>query len=99
MDSAWWGPPAGIKRNRCQFVIFVDEASRFAVARVFRKDGGGHLTAQDITSSFHELWEPCFGLPELLRADFDGACRSWEMDQHFQCLGVETENIPMHTGE
>ena len=94
MDAAWWAPDPKDDRNKCQFVVFIDEASRFAVGRVFRHDGGGHLTAKTIISTFHELWEPCFGLPELLRADPDGACRSRELDQHFQGLGVETDNIP-----
>ena len=94
VDAAWWAPPSGDDRNKCQFIVWVDEASRFAVGRVFRKDGGGHVTAKQIISSFHELWEPTFGVPELLRADPDGACRSRELDLHFQSLGVETDNIP-----
>ncbi|CAE7378923.1 RE1, partial [Symbiodinium pilosum] len=94
MDAAHWTPGPGDSRNKCQFMVFVDEASRFAVAKLFRKDGGGHVTANDITSAFHEVWEPCFGLPELIRADPDGACRSKELDQHFQQLGIETDNIP-----
>ena len=94
MDAAHWTPGPGDTRNKCQFMVFVDEASRFAVAKLFRKDGGGHVTANDITSAFHEVWEPCFGLPELIRADPDGACRSKELDQHFQQLGIETDNIP-----
>ena len=83
MDSAWWAPPNQDGRNKCQFVVFVDEASRFAVARLFRKDGGGHLTASDILKGYHELWEPCFGVPEI-RADLDGACRSRELDAKLQ---------------
>ena len=94
MDAAHWTPGPGDSRNKCQFMVFVDEASRFAVAKLFRKDGGGHVTANDITAAFHEVWEPCFGLPELVRADPDGACRSKELDLHFQQLGIETDNIP-----
>ena len=48
---------------------FRGRGESFAVGRVFSSDGGGHLTAKDISRSFHELWEPCFGLPELVRAD------------------------------
>ena len=94
MDAAHWAPESQDNRNKCQFMVFVDEASRFAVAKLFRKDGGGHVTAKDITSAFHEVWEPCFGVPEVLRADPDGACRSKELDLHFQQLGIETDNIP-----
>ena len=93
-DAAWWSPASGDARNKCQFLVFVDEASRFAVGRVFRHDGGGHVKARDIINCFHELWETTFGLPELVRADPDGACRSRELDIHFQSLGVETENVP-----
>ena len=89
-DAGWWAPPPEAKTNKCQFVIYVDEASRFAVGKVFRDDGGGHLTAK----TFHELREPCFGVPQLLRSDPDGACRSKELDQHFQSLEIEVENIP-----
>ena len=53
MDAAWWPSSGG--QSKCQFVIFIDEASRFAVGRVFRHDGGGHLTAGHILRSFHEL--------------------------------------------
>ena len=94
LDSAWWSPPAPDTRNKCQFVVLIDEASRFAMARLFRKDGGGHLTAAEILKSYHELWEPCFGVPELLRTDPDGACRSKELDQSFQEMGIVMENIP-----
>ena len=93
-DAAMLTPMNGDPRNKCQFLVLIDEASRFAVGRVFRNDGGGHVKAKDIISSFHELWETTFGLPELLRADPDGACRSRELDKHFQGLGIETENIP-----
>ena len=93
-DAAMWTPGPGDGRNKCQFLVFVDEASRFAVAKLFRKDGGGHVTAKDIIGTFHEVWEPCFGIPEVLRADPDGACRSRELDNHFQEVGIETENIP-----
>ena len=96
MDAGWWAPNADDARNKCQFVMLIDEASRFAVGRVFRSDGGGHLTAKSIIQAFHELWEPCLGLPELLRADPDGACRSRELDQHFQKL---TTSQQMLTGE
>ena len=94
VDAAHWTPGPGDSRNKCQFVVIVDEASRFATAMLFRKDGGGHVKAQDIANTFHEIWEPCFGVPEVLRADPDGACRSREMDQHFQSLNVELDHIP-----
>ena len=72
----------------------MDEATRFAVAKIFRKDGGGHVKAADIQAAFHELWEPCFGVPELLPCDPDGACRSKDLDQHFQSLGIEMDSAP-----
>ena len=94
MDAAHWTPSPGDPRNKCQFLVVVDEASRFAVAKIFRKDGGGHVKASDITSTYHTIWEPCFGVPEVVRIDPDGACRSRELDQHFQSLNVELDHIP-----
>ena len=93
-DAAWWTPPAGDSRQKCQFIVMIDEASRFAVGKVFRKDGGGHMKAQDVQTVFHELWEPCFGLPEVMRSDPDGACRSRDLDRHLQSLGIASENVP-----
>ena len=93
-DAAWWTPPAGDGKQKCQFIVMIDEASRFAVGKVFRKDGGGHMKAQDVQNVFHELWEPCFGLPEVMRSDPDGACRSRDLDLHLQSLGISSENVP-----
>ena len=52
------------------------------------------MKASDITSTYHTIWEPCFGVPEVVRIDPDGACRSRELDQHFQSLNVELDHIP-----
>ena len=93
-DAGMWTPDRGDARNKCQFLVFVDEATRFAVAKLYRSDGGGHVKAKDIIATFHESWEACFGTPELVRTDPDGACRSRELDSHLQSLGVEFEPIP-----
>ena len=71
--------------------MFAAEATRFAVfavAKLYRSDGGGHVKAKDIISTFKSR-EACFGTPELIRTDPDGACQSHELDKHLRPIPAD----------
>ena len=69
-----------------QFVLFVDEGSRFRVARIVTKGKKQHPSAAQFITVLKEAWISYFGTPLNLRLDPDGAFRSRELleycDQH-----------------
>ena len=60
----------------CQFLMFIDEGSRFRVGRIIPVKKGGHISAAQFVETFREAWSQYFGLPHTLRVDPDGAFRS-----------------------
>ena len=69
-----------------QFLVVVDEGSRFKVSRVVLKGKKKHLSAAQFITTLKEAWCSYFGTPRVLRLDPDGAFRSRELsefcDQH-----------------
>ena len=59
-----------------QFVVFVDEGSRFRVSRVITRGKKQHPSAAQFISVLKEAWIAYFGIPLNLRVDPDGAFRS-----------------------
>ena len=68
-----------------QFMMIVDEDSRFKVGRVL-KGKRQHVSAAQFITTLKESWIGYFGLPKTLRLDPDGAFRSHALsdycDQH-----------------
>ena len=79
----WVHPKSG---EHFQFILMIDEGSRFRVCRHVLTGKQKHVSAAQFISSFREAWTEYFGFPETLRLDPDGAFRSHEIstfcDQH-----------------
>ena len=69
-----------------QFLLMVDEGSRFKVGRVVLTGKKKHISAAIFIKTLKESWISYFGCPKTLRLDPDGAFRSHELsefcDQH-----------------
>ena len=62
--------------ERVQFVLLVDEGSRFCVSRIAVRGEQKHVSAGQFISSFRKAWVGYFGKPLTLRVDPDGSFRS-----------------------
>ena len=91
MDAGFWRHPK--TRQQIQFVVLLDEASRFMVTHLVKVEGKG-VKATDYTKIFEEKWKPYFGIPDVVRLDPEGALRSHEIRQYFDQQGVFPDTIP-----
>ena len=75
-----------------QFLMIVDEGSRFEVGRVVLSGKRKHISAALFIKTLKESWFSYFGCPKTLRLDPDGAFRSHELsefcDQYHVLLGL-----------
>ena len=92
MDAAFWRHPQS--KKQVQFVLLLDEASRFMVGRMVRTEGTRGIKAAEYVQIFEQLWRPYFGLPDVLRTDPEGALKSKEFLEHFQQQGTMVDKIP-----
>ena len=85
----WIHPHSG---QHVQFLMFVDEGSRFRIGRVVLEGKRTHVNAPQFISTFKESWTQYFGLPHTLRVDPDGTFRSTVVqdfcDQHHIHLDI-----------
>lgn len=91
VDSAHWRHPSNGKRY--QFLIMVDEGSRFRLGKVVC-EGSENVKGVDLIDFFQQQWKPVFGCPDKIRLDPAGALRSEEVTNYFNNLGVEVDLIP-----
>ena len=78
-DFAQWTHPHS--QETFQFLMVVDEGSRFRVGRVAATGRRSHVTAAQFLELFQECWGQYFGLPRTLRLDPDGSFRSHEVTE------------------
>lgn len=71
----WIHPVSGEQ----QFLLMLDEGSRFRVARHLHTGQQKHISATQFISTLKEAWFEYFGIPHTLRVDPDGAFRSHEL--------------------
>ena len=80
-DVGHWHHP--ITKEKFQFLLFVDEGSRFrVVGRMILHGKKQHMSAALFLSTFKEAWVSYFGHPQTLRVDPDGALRSHEVSEY-----------------
>ena len=87
----WYHPTT---KEKWQFVIFVDEGSRFRVARMALHGRKQHVSAALFLSLFREAWIEYFGYPQNLRLDPDGAFRSHEIEAFCDKQHIHLDVIP-----
>ena len=80
--------------KKVQFMMLIDEGSRFRVARILSEDGTADVKSQQLIQVFQELWKPVFGIPAKLRVDPEGAWRARSLEAYFETQRVELERIP-----
>ena len=90
-DVGHWVHPTG---EHYQFALFVDEGSRFRVARHVLTGKKKHVNAAQFISTFKESWMEYFGVPHTLKLDPDGAFRSHEMSQFCDQQMIYLDMIP-----
>lgn len=73
-DVGHWIHPK--TREHVQFVLTIDEGSRFRVGRIVLSGKKTHISAAQFLETFQESWTQYFGLPHTLRVDPDGTFRS-----------------------
>ena len=73
-DMGMWEHPRTGQSS--QFLLLIDEGSRFRVGRVLGEGKKYHVGAAQFLESFQECWSQYFGLPDTLRLDPDGTFRS-----------------------
>ena len=79
-DVGHWHHP--VTKEKWQFLVMIDEGSRFRVARMVSKGKQQHLSATQFVDVFGESWVEYFGHPLTLRLDPDGAFRSHELGDY-----------------
>ena len=91
-DVGHWYHP--ISKEKYQFLLFVDEGSRFRVGRMILQGKKKHMSAALFLSTFKEAWISYFGHPSTLRVDPDGALRSHEISEFCDQQRIFLDIIP-----
>lgn len=91
-DVGHWYHP--ISKEKYQFLLFVDEGSRFRVGRMILQGKKKHMSAALFLSTFKEAWISYFGHPSTLRVDPDGALRSHEISEFCDQQQIFLDIIP-----
>ena len=89
--GTWEHPQTG---ETYQFLLAVDEGSRFRVGRVLGKGKKYHVGASQFLETFQEAWCQYFGLPDTLRVDPDGTFRSKAVEDYCDRHNVFLDIIP-----
>ena len=77
-----------------QFMIVIDEGSRFRVGRVLGEGRKFHVGAAQFLETFRECWAQYFGLPHTLRLDPDGTFRSAAVEEYCDRHQIFLDVIP-----
>ncbi|CAK9063413.1 Retrovirus-related Pol polyprotein from transposon TNT 1-94 [Includes: Protease [Durusdinium trenchii] len=80
VDAAFWRNPRDNKQS--QFVVLLDEASRFMVTALIPGHKRG-ISPQEYIEIFEQKWKPYFGVPDVVRSDPEGAWRSQVIQDYF----------------
>ena len=91
-DLGHWDHP--VSGQHMQFLMIVDEGSRFRVGRFMNSGTKKHVTAAQFLETFRESWTQYFGLPNVLRLDPDGAFRSRAVEEYCDRRQIHLEVIP-----
>ncbi len=87
----WVHPHSG---HKYQFVLFIDEGSRFRIGRVLLEGSKPHVNASLFLSTFRDAWTQYFGHPQTLRLDPDGTFRSTAVQDFCDRHRIQLDIIP-----
>ena len=91
-DVGHWEHPQ--TKEHVQFLMVVDEGSRFRVGRVVASGKRSHINAAQFVSTFQECWLQYFGNPHVLRVDPDGTFRSTHVQEFCDSRNIYLDIIP-----
>ena len=91
-DNGQWTHPA--TGEKVQFMMMIDEASRFRVARLLEGPGAGGVKSSQLIQVYQENWKPIFGHPACIGVDPEGAWRAHALEDFFESQNVELVRIP-----
>ncbi len=77
-----------------KFVLAIDEGSRMRVGMILGEGSHRHPSGQEFIDFYNGYWRPCFGKPNSIRLDPDGAWRSGKLDQYFSEQQIIVEHVP-----
>ena len=92
-DVGHWEHPH--KKEAVQFMLIIDECSRYRVARVLSKGSKQHPSANTCIQYLQEGWSQYFGYPRALRVDPAGVFRGRQiLDAYCDKHGVYLDIFP-----
>ena len=87
----WTHPHSG---HKFQFVLFIDEGSRFRVGRIVLEGSKPHVNSSLFLSTFRDAWIQYFGHPQTLKVDPDGTFRSTMVQDFCDRRRIHLDIIP-----
>ncbi|CAE7738557.1 RE1 [Symbiodinium sp. CCMP2456] len=87
----WTHPQTG---EIVQFMMIVDEGSRFRVARILSRGSKKQPNASACIQYLREGWAQYFGMPKAIRLDAAGAFVSQQLTSFCDQEGIFMDNIP-----
>ena len=91
-DIGHWKHP--VSGEHVQFMLIIDEGSRFRVAKVLSKGSKQQPNAATCLGYLREGWAQYFGLPRTLRLDPAGAFRGQAVVDFCDKEGIYLDNTP-----
>ena len=91
-DIGHWAHPR--TQEQVQFMLIVDECSRFRAARILTRGSKQQPGAQSCLGYLQEGWMQYFGKPQVLRLDPAGSFRSQAVEGFCDRHGIYLEIIP-----
>ena len=91
-DIGHWRHP--YTQEHVQFMLIIDQGSRFRVARILTKGSKQQPAAPACLHYLEEGWSQIFGQPKALRLDPAGAFRSQAVTEYCDRHGIHLDLIP-----
>ena len=92
MDVGHWTHPRS--GEQVQFVVVIDEGSRFRIARILTTGSKQQPNAAQCLDYLQEGWTQVFGKPEVLRLDPAGAFRSRAVEAYCDRRSIFLDLVP-----
>eukprot|EP00435_Cladocopium_sp_Y103_P018219 s2415_g4.t1 len=89
--GSWYHP---ITKDKCKFIMFIDEGSRFRTGKILFENSRNQATWPIVRQCFEEHWLSHHGQPESIRVDPEGVWRGEEADAYCRESGISLTPIP-----
>eukprot|EP00435_Cladocopium_sp_Y103_P052568 s378_g16.t1 len=89
--GSWYHP---ITKDKCKFIMFIDEGSRFRTGKILFENSRNQATWPHVRQCFEEHWLSHHGQPEAIRVDPEGVWRGEEADEYCRERGISLTPIP-----